>query len=37
VSADAMSSAIGKMIADDKGAHPVKTVGGCMLTAKMKG
>src|SRR3954465_5731800 len=37
VAADAMSSAIGKMIADDKGAHPVKTVGGCMLTAKMKG
>jgi len=37
VSADAMSSAIGKMIADDKRAHPVKTVGGCMLTAKMKG
>ena len=37
VSADAMSSAIGKMIADDKGAHPVKTVGGCMLTAKMNG
>ena len=32
-----MSSAIGKMIADDKGAHPVKTVGGCMLTAKMNG
>ena len=37
VSADAMSSAIGKMIADDKGAHPVKTVGGCVLTAKMNG
>jgi uncharacterized surface protein with fasciclin (FAS1) repeats len=37
VAADAMSSAIGKMIADDKGAHPVKTVGGCMLTAKMNG
>jgi uncharacterized surface protein with fasciclin (FAS1) repeats len=37
VSADAMSSAIGKMIADDKGSHPVKTVGGCMLTAKMNG
>ena len=37
VSADAMSSAIGKMIKDDKGAHMVKTVGGCMLTAKMNG
>ena len=37
VAADAMSSAIGKMIKDDKGAHPVKTVGGCMLTAKMNG
>jgi uncharacterized surface protein with fasciclin (FAS1) repeats len=37
VSADAMSSAIGKMIKDDKGAHTVKTVGGCMLTAKMDG
>ena len=24
-------------IADDKGAHPVKTLGGCMLTAKMMG
>ena len=37
VAADAMSSAIGKMIKDDKGSHPVKTVGGCMLTAKMNG
>src|SRR5215218_551062 len=37
VAADAMSAAIGKMIKDDKGAHPVKTVGGCMLTAKMNG
>jgi uncharacterized surface protein with fasciclin (FAS1) repeats len=37
VAADAMSSAIGKMIKDDKGAHPVKTVGGCVLTAKMNG
>jgi uncharacterized surface protein with fasciclin (FAS1) repeats len=37
VAADAMSSAIGKMIKVDKGAHPVKTVGGCMLTAKMSG
>ena len=37
VSADAMSSAIAKMIKDDSGAHAVKTVGGCMLTAKMNG
>jgi uncharacterized surface protein with fasciclin (FAS1) repeats len=37
VAADAMSTAIGKMIKDDKGAHTVKTVGGCMLTAKMNG
>ena len=37
VAADAMSDAIGKMIADDKGTHPVKTVGGCMLQAKMDG
>ena len=31
VAAEAMSNAIGKMIKDDKDAHPVKTVGGCML------
>lgn len=37
VAADAMSKAIGKMIKDDGGAHPVKTVGGCMLTARMDG
>ena len=37
VAADAMSSAIGKMIADDGGTHPVKTVGGCTLQAKMDG
>lgn len=37
VSANAMSSAIGKMIRDDKGNHPVKTVGGCVLQAKMAG
>jgi uncharacterized surface protein with fasciclin (FAS1) repeats len=37
VGADAMSSAIGKMIADDGGTHPVKTVGGCVLQAKMDG
>jgi uncharacterized surface protein with fasciclin (FAS1) repeats len=37
VAANAMSSAINKMIADDKGTHPVKTVGGCMLQAKKSG
>jgi uncharacterized surface protein with fasciclin (FAS1) repeats len=37
VAADAMSAAIGKMIKDDKGTHTVKTVGGCMLQAKMNG
>jgi len=37
VAADAMSNAIKKMIADDKGEHPVKTVGGCVFTAKLKG
>ncbi|GEO83596.1 MULTISPECIES: fasciclin domain-containing protein [Alphaproteobacteria] len=37
VAADVMSGAIGKMIADDGGSHPVKTVGGCMLQAKMDG
>ena len=36
VSANAMSDAIGKMIADDGGMHPVKTVGGCTLTASEK-
>ena len=35
VGAKAMSMAIAKMIADDKGNHPVKTLGGCMLSAKM--
>ena len=35
VAADAMSLAIGKMIMDDGGAHPVETVGGCMLTASI--
>jgi uncharacterized surface protein with fasciclin (FAS1) repeats len=35
--ATAMSSAISKMIKDDGGMHPVKTVGGCTYTAKMKG
>ena len=37
VSANAMASAIGKMIKDDGGAHKVKTVGGCVLTVKMMG
>lgn len=37
VAANAMSSAIGKMIKDDGGAHKVKTVGGCTLTVKMAG
>jgi uncharacterized surface protein with fasciclin (FAS1) repeats len=37
VAADAMSDAIGKMIADDGGTHEVKTVGGCVLQAKMDG
>jgi uncharacterized surface protein with fasciclin (FAS1) repeats len=35
VAADAMSPAIGKMIMDDGGAHPVETVGGCVLTASI--
>ncbi|MCP1198718.1 fasciclin domain-containing protein [Notoacmeibacter sp. MSK16QG-6] len=37
VSANAMSDAIGKMIADDNGDHPVPTLGGCTLSAKMDG
>lgn len=37
VAADAMSSAIKKMIKDDGGSHKVKTVGGCMLTVKNSG
>lgn len=37
VAANAMSPAIAKMIKDDKGTHPVKTVGGCTLQAKMTG
>ena len=37
VSANAMSSAIKKMIKDDAGMHPVKTVGGCTVTAKLRG
>ncbi|MGK9054529.1 fasciclin domain-containing protein [Neorhizobium petrolearium] len=34
VAADAMSSAISKMVKDDGGEHDVKTVGGCVLKAK---
>ena len=37
VSANAMSDAIGGMIADDGGMHPVPTVGGCTLQARMDG
>lgn len=37
VAADAMSSAIAGMIADDGGMHVVPTVGGCQLQAKMTG
>jgi uncharacterized surface protein with fasciclin (FAS1) repeats len=37
VAANAMSSAINKMIKDDGGAHKVKTVGGCVLTVKNAG
>ena len=37
VAANAMSSAISKMIKDEGGMHQVKTVGGCVFTAKLKG
>lgn len=37
VAADAMSATVAKMIKDDGGMHKIKTVGGCMLTAKMSG
>jgi uncharacterized surface protein with fasciclin (FAS1) repeats len=37
VGADAMSDAIMGMIKDDGGAHPVETLGGCMLEARMDG
>ncbi|MCC0025549.1 MAG: fasciclin domain-containing protein [Zhengella sp.] len=36
VAANAMSDAIEKMVADDGGMHPVKTVGGCEFTAMEK-
>lgn len=35
VAAEAFSSAINGMIADDGGAHPIQTVGGCVFTARM--
>ena len=37
VAADAMSNGIQGLIADDGGNHPVPTVGGCTLQAKMDG
>jgi uncharacterized surface protein with fasciclin (FAS1) repeats len=37
VAANAMASAIKKMIKDDSGMHAVKTVGGCTFTAKLDG
>ena len=37
VAANALSDVIGNMIADDGGTHAVKTVGGCVLQAKMDG
>jgi uncharacterized surface protein with fasciclin (FAS1) repeats len=37
VAASVMSDALAKMIADDSGTHPVPTVGGCTLQAKMDG
>jgi uncharacterized surface protein with fasciclin (FAS1) repeats len=35
VATEAMSEAIGTMIADDGGSHMIETVGGCMLNAEM--
>jgi uncharacterized surface protein with fasciclin (FAS1) repeats len=37
VGAEAFAADIKKMVDDDKGAHPVKTVGGCTWTAKYEG
>jgi uncharacterized surface protein with fasciclin (FAS1) repeats len=37
VAAKALSGPIMKMVDDDQGAHPVKTVGGCEFTAMYKG
>jgi uncharacterized surface protein with fasciclin (FAS1) repeats len=36
VPAAAMAAAVEKMVMDDGGAHKIKTVGGCMLTATVK-
>lgn len=36
VAANAMSEAINKMIMDEGGKHPIKTVGGCEFTAMAK-
>lgn len=37
VAAEAFSSDIMKMIDADEGEHPIKTIGGCVLTAKHSG
>jgi uncharacterized surface protein with fasciclin (FAS1) repeats len=37
VAAAAMSDAVTKMVMDDGGMHKIKTVGGCELTASVKG
>jgi uncharacterized surface protein with fasciclin (FAS1) repeats len=37
VAADASAKTIMKMVDSDEGAHPVKTVGGCVWMAKYKG
>jgi uncharacterized surface protein with fasciclin (FAS1) repeats len=37
VAADASAKTIMKMVDSDEGAHPIKTVGGCVWTAKYKG
>ncbi len=37
VAANALSDAINKMVADDNGMHPVKTVGGCEFTILNEG
>lgn len=37
VGAEVFSDAIGGMISDDGGMHPVETLGGCVLNAQMDG
>lgn len=37
VAAEAFAKDVMKMVDDDKGAHPVKTVGGCTWTARYEG